>query len=303
MNQFSKRRICWYGSLQLHLFPKQFWSSCQIPSSPKGYFLKLLHVGWLATSIAVKTLRPIQNGRHFADDIFQCVSLNGNVYISIEISLKSVPKGPMNNITSLVHIMAWCRPVEKPLSEQKIISLLYSASQNTLYHKDVNHLAEIISGYGNLVTVISQHCPSSHLLKVQKDAHGPVARYAKLWVAHAPGMPGTFSPPPRVSDPDMHHGTCVTHVSWCKPGSLTSGFLWNRWRGKRSQHSRRMRNLQVHVPGKRPIGCTGIHAEVWAFSMCHSWRMAREISWQKIVTAVVLLCRDATVLVMRKLKV
>ena len=22
------------------------------------------------------------------------------------------------------------------------------------------------------------------------------------------GMPGTFSPPPQVSDPDMHHGTC-----------------------------------------------------------------------------------------------
>ena len=42
--------------------------------------------------------------------------------------------------------------------------------------------------------------------------HGPLARYAKLRVAHAPGMPGTFSPPPRVSKPDMHHGTCVTHV-------------------------------------------------------------------------------------------
>ena len=28
--------------------------------------------------------------------------------------------------------------------------------------------------------------------------------------AHAPGMPGTFSPSPQVSDPDMHHGTCVT---------------------------------------------------------------------------------------------
>ena len=25
--------------------------------------------------------------------------------------------------------------------------------------------------------------------------------------AHAPGMSGTFSPPPRVRDPDMHHGT------------------------------------------------------------------------------------------------
>ena len=50
--------------------------------------------------------------------------------------------------------------------------------------------------------------------------------------AHAPGMPGTFSPWPQVSDPDMHHGTCVTHVPWCMPGSLTSGFLWNRRRGE-----------------------------------------------------------------------
>ena len=44
-------------------------------------------------------------------------------------------------------------------------------------------------------------------------------------------MPGTFSPPSRVSDPDMHHGTCVTYVPWCMPGSLTCGFLWSRWRG------------------------------------------------------------------------
>ena len=25
---------------------------------------------------------------------------------------------------------------------------------------------------------------------------------------------------PLVSDPDMHHGTCVTHVPWCMSGSL-----------------------------------------------------------------------------------
>ena len=54
----------------------------------------------------------------------------------------------------------------------------------------------------------------------------------KIAGAHAPGMPGTFSLSPHVSDPDMHHGTCVTHVPWCMPGSLTSGFLWNRWQGK-----------------------------------------------------------------------
>ena len=34
----------------------------------------------------------------------------------------------------------------------------------------------------------------------------------KIAGAHAPGMLGTFSPSPQVSDPDMHHGTCVTHV-------------------------------------------------------------------------------------------
>ena len=66
-------------------------------------------------------------------------------------------------------------------------------------------------------------------------------------------MPGTFSPSPQVSDPDMHHGTCVTHVPWCMPGSLTSGFIWNRRRGKRSRHSRRMRNMQFYVSGKRPM--------------------------------------------------
>ena len=64
-------------------------------------------------------------------------------------------------------------------------------------------------------------------------------------------MPGTFSLPPRFSDLDMHYGTCVTHVPWCMPGSLTSGSLWSRWRGKRSRHSRRMRNLQFYVSGKR----------------------------------------------------
>ena len=84
--------------------------------------------------------------------------------------------------------------------------------------------------------------------------HEPLTRYVKLRVAHAPRMPGTFSPPPRVSNPDMRHGTCVTHVPWWMPGSLTSGFLWSRWRGKRSRHSRRMRNTQFDVTGKRPIG-------------------------------------------------
>ena len=59
----------------------------------------------------------------------------------------------------------------------------------------------------------------------------PLARYVKLRVVHAPTMPGTFSPPRRVSDPGMDHGTRVTHVPCYMPRSLTSGYLWSRWRG------------------------------------------------------------------------
>ena len=89
-------------------------------------------------------------------------------------------------------------------------------------------------------------------------SHGPLTRCVKLKVAHAPGMPGTFSPPMRFSDPGMHHGTCVTHVPWCMPESLTCDFHWSRRRGKRSRHSRRMRNPQFCVSGKRPNTWTNV---------------------------------------------
>ena len=49
----------------------------------------------------VNTLRPRQDGRHFADDIFKCIFLNENFLIVIKISLKFVPKGPINNIPTI----------------------------------------------------------------------------------------------------------------------------------------------------------------------------------------------------------
>ena len=49
----------------------------------------------------LNTLRLRQNGHHFADDIFKCIFLNEIVWISNKISLKFVPKGPINNIPAL----------------------------------------------------------------------------------------------------------------------------------------------------------------------------------------------------------
>ena len=69
-------------------------------------------------------MRPRQNGRRFADDTFKRIFLDKNARISIKISLKFVPMGPINNNPALVQIMAWRRPGDKPLSEPMVVSLL-----------------------------------------------------------------------------------------------------------------------------------------------------------------------------------
>ena len=71
----------------------------------------------------LNTLRPRQNGSHFADAIFKCTFLNENVWIPIKISLKFVPQGPINNIPALIQIMAWRRPGDKPLSGPMMVRL------------------------------------------------------------------------------------------------------------------------------------------------------------------------------------
>ena len=101
--------------------------------------------------------------------------------------------------------------------------------------------------------------------------HGPLARYVKLRVAHASGMPGTFSLPPasketacqrsRHASRHVRHARAVMHVGIAKP----------QWRGKRSRHSRRMRNSQFYVSVKRPMAdlstiCTPCHTKVQSFS-------------------------------------
>ena len=52
-----------------------------------------------------------------ADDIFKRIFLNENVRILTQISLKFVPKGPIDNKSALVRKMAWRQIGDKPLSE------------------------------------------------------------------------------------------------------------------------------------------------------------------------------------------
>ena len=96
---------------------------------PECIFRSLLQflVLWLPENeclTPINTLRPRQDGRHFPDDIFKCIFLNENVWIPIKISLKFVPKVPINDIPALVQIMAWRRKGDKPLYETMMVSLL-----------------------------------------------------------------------------------------------------------------------------------------------------------------------------------
>ena len=74
-------------------------------------------------SPTLNTLRLRQNGHYFADDTFKCIFLNETLRISNKISLKFVPKGPINNIPALVEIMAWYRSGDKPLSEPMMVKI------------------------------------------------------------------------------------------------------------------------------------------------------------------------------------
>ena len=82
---------------------------------------------------------------HFTDDIFKFIFLNVNIWSSINISLKFVRKGQINNNPALVQIVAWRRPGDKPLSASMMLGLnelttlskLSDASLALLTHLDL----------------------------------------------------------------------------------------------------------------------------------------------------------------------
>ena len=113
-------------------------------------------------------MRPRQNGRHFAYDMFKCIFLNENVWIPIEISLTFVPKGWINNNPALFQKMAWRRPGDKPLSEPMMVSSLthicvtrsqwVKTKQRGFVFKKTIYL--YLPKRSNALTLHQVHCPS-----------------------------------------------------------------------------------------------------------------------------------------------
>ena len=75
---------------------------------------------WVGHVSQVNSSHSGQNGRQLTDDTLKCILLNENVCILINVSLKFVPNGIINNISVLVQIMV------KQLAEiMMIISLTH----------------------------------------------------------------------------------------------------------------------------------------------------------------------------------
>ena len=119
------------GLLRFYQVPSLSWVSLRFNDESQGNGLSQgsscpcnpWETHLILSIIQINTLRPRQHGRHFPDDSFKWIFLNENVWISIEVSLKFIPNGPINNITALVQIMAWRRPGDKPLSEPMMVNL------------------------------------------------------------------------------------------------------------------------------------------------------------------------------------
>ena len=59
-----------------------------------------------------------------AEDIFKCIILNENDIIPIQISLKFVPRSPIDNKPALPQVMARRRIGDKPLPEPMMVQFI-----------------------------------------------------------------------------------------------------------------------------------------------------------------------------------
>ena len=106
-------RVCWIASV------------CRTYVQWKIKSFLWVTAGFSKPRWSINSLRPRQNGSHFSDDIFKSILLSKmhELRCMITISLRFVPKGPSDNIPTLVQIMAYHRPGDKTLSEPMMVNL------------------------------------------------------------------------------------------------------------------------------------------------------------------------------------
>ena len=124
LSPVRRQAIIWTNAVLLSIGPlgtkfSQIVFEIQTISFKKMYF-KMSSGKWrpFCLCLNVLTLLPLDKmAAILADDIFKCIFWNEKFCIMNKISLRFVPKDPIDNNPALVQIMAWCRIGDRPLSE------------------------------------------------------------------------------------------------------------------------------------------------------------------------------------------
>ena len=106
----AKNVSIWWRHHGLFLFQRFDLSGAEV-----GIFQEVSIMATTSGSQAIKN-HNISTGEMTNFSFF----FNEHVWISIKISLKFVPKGPIDNNLMLVHVLAWCRTGEKPFPNQML---------------------------------------------------------------------------------------------------------------------------------------------------------------------------------------
>ena len=184
------------GYYQMHPYRNKVrWNFSQKSNSfiQENAFKIVFKLAFILSRRWVNTLRPRQNGRHFPDDIFKWIFFNENVWNSIKISLKFVPKVPIDNIPALVQIMAWRRTGDKLLSEPMM------AQFNDAYMRHSARIDDLPSHITLRST--SSHCvPSEHVKWMSKGQCPAANQHSSL--IQVTGFPPRYTVPPDMWDND-----------------------------------------------------------------------------------------------------
>ena len=119
------------------------------------------------------------------------------------------------------------------------------------------------------------------ILNVRRPNHfGSTKSISSLLIPWLLESPGRQHPCYWICKINKRPARAVMHVGIANP----------RWRGKRSRHSRRMRNPQFYVPGKRPIKNWPVKINLLPSlllcSVCTEYCIMRYISWWYILMGV-----------------
>ena len=125
-------------------------------------------------------------------------------------------------------------------------------------------LPPIVNCHTPMHIILVVHACVWACVRVWDRMNGPLTRYVKMWVAHVPGMSGTFSPPPTSKETASSRSRHASRHVRDARAVIHVGIAYPRWQGKRSRQSRRMRTRNFTYLARRAYRFSSGMTRLWA---------------------------------------